>query len=57
MNLEYCLWVPFDTFDGDEAWSTDCGNDHQFMNDGPKENNYRYCPYCGHQIVLDAPDE
>ncbi|MCJ7482631.1 MAG: hypothetical protein MUO31_06670 [Thermodesulfovibrionales bacterium] len=31
-------------------WETACGNANQFMDEGPKENHYIYCPYCGKKI-------
>jgi len=33
-------------------WETDCGNAHEFFADGPAENMYRFCPYCGRRIVV-----
>jgi len=30
-----------------------CGQAYQFTFEGPKENNYRYCPGCGNEIVLE----
>ena len=44
--METCKWA------GDlyGTWHTDCGNAHQFMNDGPEENDYKHCPYCGGQL-------
>lgn len=33
-------------------WETACGTGFQFMNDGPKENDYRFCPSCGKPITL-----
>lgn len=34
------------------SWDTKCDNKYQFMNDGPRENDYRFCPGCGSKIVL-----
>jgi hypothetical protein len=33
-----------------EAWDTGCGEMFQFMVDGPKENSFDYCPYCGCEL-------
>jgi len=33
-------------------WETYCGNAHEFFADGPVENSYKYCPYCGRRIVI-----
>lgn len=40
-----CLWSE----DSDGTWNPKCGKDHafQFNDEGPKENGFRYCPYCG----------
>lgn len=35
------------------CYETGCGNAHVFIDGGPKENNYKYCPYCGGRLVLD----
>ena len=34
------------------SWDTQCGNKYQFMNDGPKENDYKFCPGCGKPVTL-----
>ena len=47
-------WWKFD----ESTWSYDtkCDNKFQFTNDGPIENDFRFCPYCGGAIEL-LPDE
>ena len=47
-------WWKFD----ESTWSYDtkCDNKFQFTNDGPIENGFRFCPYCGGEISL-LPDE
>ena len=35
-----------------DMWECDCGEAYQFMNDGPQENRYQYCPGCGGRIFL-----
>lgn len=47
-----CTWKEDLQPDGDVAWETACGNLHEFMADGPTENNYRYCPYCGGSLIV-----
>ena len=47
-NDDVCEWK----YNGDEyLWETSCGNLHIFMSDGPNENKYQYCPYCGKEIL------
>jgi len=39
-----CEW----RYDDDtDSWDTKCDNKHQFTADGPTENGYQFCPYCG----------
>ena len=47
-----CKWTEvLDTWYG-IYYETECGEVNEFMNDGPKENGYKYCPYCGKKIEL-----
>jgi DNA-directed RNA polymerase subunit RPC12/RpoP len=43
-----CKWVYEEYYD---YWETECGESQQFIEDGIKENNYKYCPYCGKNII------
>lgn len=38
-----CKWEE----DEDGVWTTACGNAFAFDNEGPKENEAKYCQYCG----------
>jgi len=38
-----CMW----TENEDGQWATGCGQIHEFMLEGPAENEYNYCPFCG----------
>lgn len=42
-----CRWRPTTVEEWEDVWETDCGQRHQFFVDGPKENNCRFCCYCG----------
>jgi hypothetical protein len=42
-----CTW----TEDDDGNWETSCQNMYIFIEDGPKENQHKYCPYCGRWII------
>jgi len=35
----------------EEIWETDCKNRFVFIDGTPKENGFRFCPYCGEEIV------
>ena len=37
-------------------WHTQCGNVFEFYDGGPKENNFRFCPYCGRRLIVRAAD-
>lgn len=50
-----CEWT--ESIDVDEAgtWETDCHNLFSFTADGPKENDFKFCPYCGRKLVAVEP--
>ena len=48
-----CKW----SVDDDGIWNTDCGNAFFFDSDGPHENGFKFCPYCGKGMdAVHAPD-
>ncbi|MBN3853798.1 hypothetical protein G3N59_10440 [Paraburkholderia sp. Ac-20340] len=45
-----CKWT-YD-LDGEGGfWDTECGEAFCFMTDGPKQNNFAWCCYCGGKLV------
>ena len=38
--------------DTEYYWESSCDHLHIFMSDGPKENEYKFCPYCGKKIKV-----
>ena len=44
---ETCRWH----VDDDGIYVTECGNLFEIMDGTPAENEMRYCPYCGREIV------
>ena len=46
---DVCEWEYNDT---EYDWESSCEHLHIFMSDGPKENEYRFCPYCGKKIEV-----
>lgn len=38
-----CSWLP----DGESIFSTSCGKKFFFDAEGPKENSFQFCPFCG----------
>jgi hypothetical protein len=50
-----CLWTAQEE---GSYWITQCANAHYFIDAGPLENHYHFCPYCGKPLfVVDAPTE
>lgn len=45
---ETCQW----TEDENGPHETECGHAFEFMNDGVKENGFKYCCFCGGAIIL-----
>lgn len=42
-----CKWQQND----DGQWDTGCGQIFEFTADGPEENGFAFCPYCGYGIA------
>ena len=40
-----CEWVE------DEGWETACGEMFMFETEGPLENGFLFCPYCGRGLI------
>lgn len=49
--LNACKWKPA-MIGEDDVWSTSCGTDFVFFEDGPEENIFNYCPKCGKKIKI-----
>lgn len=41
----------------DEQYETVCGHAFMFNDDGPLENGFKHCPYCGCEIVAEPYGE
>ena len=52
----FCEWKLNDYFHEDDYYDTSCGETGCFMEGGIKDNNYKYCPYCGKEIKEITPD-
>lgn len=48
--MKTCTW----TCNLDAFWDTECGEAFWFSTDGPTDNQFRYCPYCGGELVQAA---
>ena len=49
MTDDVCEWKYNDS---EYYFESSCEHLHIFMSDGPKENEYRFCPYCGKKIKV-----
>ena len=49
MTDDVCEWKYNDS---EYYFESSCKHLHIFMSDGPKENEYRFCPYCGKKIKI-----
>ena len=47
-----CTWTLDNDDDGDQRWSTACGETFEFITGGPDDNNFRYCPGCCKRIEV-----
>ena len=42
---EKCIW------NDDDGWQSACGDSFWFEDGGPRENGFKFCPYCGKELV------
>jgi len=52
-KMRKCRWQK-DTGEDRAVWETACGSASEFIADGPKENDFRFCPYCGGLLCITA---
>ena len=45
-----CIWKEEKDIDSCHVYNTDCENMFEFVDGNPKDNNFKYCPYCGKAI-------
>ena len=48
--MSECYWIEDMQPDGWVVWQTTCANMFEFTADGPDENNFKFCPYCGGKL-------
>jgi hypothetical protein len=46
-DCSVCEWVE----DEEGVWETDCNEAFQFSSDGPVQNGFNFCPFCGKPII------
>lgn len=50
-----CTWTRVEEFD-DTIWSTECGEEFCFVEQGPEENGAKFCHNCGRPVSLFIPE-
>ena len=57
---EMCRWAHEWSEDGylpddqdERDFITECGETFSFSSDGPEENKFRHCPYCGKPLEVE----
>ena len=48
-----CTWIP----DGDGVYEAECGEGFVFECDGPKENHFKFCCFCGGVLIEEARND
>jgi hypothetical protein len=48
-----CVWKP----DEDGTFASSCGLMFQFNEQGPTDNDFQFCPKCGHEIIEQPYEE
>ena len=48
-----CVWTKDEWAD---TWETGCGNAFVFNDEGPTENGFKFCPYCGKSVLVKITD-
>ena len=52
LSEDYCTWTIYD--EESDTWCTDCGFMFEFSTGGPEQNEFKYCPFCGIEIIPEA---
>jgi len=47
-----CMWTQDGMSEYDSFWESDCRNAFQFNEGSPKDNGFKFCPYCGSSIEI-----
>lgn len=50
VSYDVCEWMVCD--EEANVYDTSCRNPHILIEGTPRENNYKYCPYCGKKIKV-----
>jgi len=50
--IDRCRW-----YENEELWETTCDYVFEFLDNGPEENLFKYCPFCGLEIEVNYEEE
>lgn len=53
-DQHYCIWRYDDQYD---RWDTGCEESFVFIDGGPDDNGFKFCPYCAGGIIEDRREE
>ena len=53
MQPDTCKWIYVEDYIDSPCYDTGCGNEFILNNGTPKENGFKYCPFCGIKIAED----
>ena len=50
----FCVWrLDSDHYDDSNGWVSGCDEIFKFYEGDPKNNRFRFCPFCGKELVFD----
>lgn len=52
MKEKVCLWKQEDAWDFSDTYNASCGEAFTFSEGAPKDNGFKFCPYCGEKITV-----
>jgi len=45
-----CIWKEENGIDSDGTYVTGCDNMFTILEGNPRDNNFKFCPYCGNKL-------
>jgi hypothetical protein len=55
VNKETCLW--YEDGDDSQVWATECKKYFHLDEGTPEENEFKFCPFCGNEILAVDDDD
>lgn len=54
MDKPFCVWRVHDEVHMPDTYETTCKNAFLFADGGPDDNGFKYCPYCGRELLIEV---